>query len=116
MKRIGTRKAKKVLKTICKIWRNGLNSFLRIELDLLGSGDYNPDTAKEHRFGLMEPNMKETGKITKHTAMVFSGMCMVTSMRVNGKEIRPMDLENIRIVTVLRMKGTGVMIYNTDKV
>lgn len=56
--------------------------------------------------------MKETGKIIRLMDKVSSGMCMVTNMRVNGKEIKHMVLENILIVTAQLTKVIGEMTCN----
>lgn len=93
--------------------RKELSLYLRIEQDLLVNGDNNLDMVMEHKFGLMELNMKVTGRTTRLTDMVFSGMYMVINTKDNGKEIKPTDLENILTVMVLHMKETGVMICNT---
>jgi len=64
------------------------------------------------KYGQMEQNMKEIGKIIKHMAKVYSGMFMETNMKDNGKEIKPMVSENIHTVTVRLMKEIGEMISN----
>jgi len=38
----------------------------------------------EYKFGKMEPNMKETGDLTKHVDKESSGMSMETFLKVNG--------------------------------
>ena len=64
----------------------------------------------------MELSTKGLGKTIKHMAKVYSGMSMVTSMKVLGRETKRMDTENIPTVTELPMKEIGKMIFNTARV
>jgi hypothetical protein len=47
--------------------------------------------------GQMVQNMKDSGKIIKHTDKVLSGMSMVINMKDNGNVIKLTELVNIHI-------------------
>ena len=66
----------------------------------------------EHKYGPMAQNMKANGKIIKLMGKEHFGMFMVINTRGNGKEIKPMDLENTPIVMEQLMKVIGAMIYS----
>ena len=59
----------------------------------------------------MVPNMRVIGAETRLTARVNSGMQMETSMRVNGKRIKPTVMEFIRMLTGPSTRATGGMTF-----
>lgn len=110
--KIGMQKVLKVNLIIFHNVRNAPNSFLKIRHVIRDSGKETFVMVMVHKSGQMELSMKVIGKIIKLTVKEFSGMFMEINMRENGKEIKPMDTENIHIVMEQLMKGTGVMIYS----
>ena len=110
--KIGMQKVLKVNLIIFLNVRNAPNSFLKIRHVIKDSGKETFVMVMVHKSGQMELSMKVIGKIIRLTVKEFSGMFMEINMRENGKEIKPMDTENIHIVMEQLMKGTGVMIYS----
>ena len=70
---------------------------------------------QEYKPGLMELSMKESGKITKLTVGASSGTLMGTYTKVNGRMIKPTDLEFMFISMEPGMKASGGMIFKTVK-
>ena len=56
------------------------------------------DFITKNEFNEVDTVSKDSGKTIKLTVKVFSGMFMETSMKVIGREIRPMDMVNILTV------------------
>ena len=61
----------------------------------------------EFRFGLTEPDMKETGSITKPMVKGGSFMWMVISMMDNGKTIKLQEKEFIITIMGRNMTDNG---------
>jgi len=93
-----------------------MNSYSKMELDTKDNGKRMYVTEKELRYGLMVPNTKACGKITKLMDRVLSGMYMEISMKESGSVIRPTVTENIPIAMELLMKVIGRTIFNMAKV
>ena len=68
-----------------------------------------------YRYGLMEPSTKAIGIMEKLRAKASLHILMVTYMMVNGRMIRPMDMEFIHMWMVLCMKVNGKMMFNVVK-
>ena len=64
------------------------------------------------KSGLMVPSTKASGKTTKHTVTVFSGMCMVTNTKEHGRGTKLTAKVSIHIVMAPLMKVLGKMICN----
>ena len=112
MMRTGIKRVKQVNLMTLEIARKEVNLFSKIEQDIRVSGETRLDMVMERKYGLMEPNMKVTGKIIRLTDKVFSGMYMVTSMKDSGKETKHMVSENTLTVTAQLTKVTGEMTCN----
>lgn len=69
----------------------------------------------EYKFGLMELNMKDIGKIIRLMGKESFGMLMETFLMVNGKMIRHMVTEFIFMLMEQNMKENGKMICNMVK-
>jgi hypothetical protein len=68
-----------------------------------------------YKFGQMELDMKDIGKIIRLMDVESSGMFMETSMRDNGKEIRLMDMASTYTVMEPLTKDSGSMTCNTEE-
>lgn len=83
--------------------RRGTSTYLRIRLNIRGSGRGHLDMGMGRRFGKMELNMREIGRTIK---LMGKGLfCMYTeiSMKDPGKKIRHMGRVHILIVMGLHM-------------
>ena len=87
-----------------------------MEQDTRANGKTIINTARVFKFGQMEPNMKDFGKITRLMEKELFGMFMATNMKVIGSEIRLTGTESTRIVTEQPTRETGGMIFSTVKV
>ena len=63
----------------------------------------------EYKCGLMEPSIKDIGKIIKHMDKVHSGMFTATNTKESGKEIRHTAMANIPAVMEQHTKEIGDM-------
>lgn len=70
----------------------------------------------DNKFGLMDPNTRENGKMIKQMALESLFMLMETYMKDNGKTIRPMVTVAILMLTVPLTMENGKMISSMEKV
>lgn len=61
----------------------------------------------EFKYGVMELNMKDNGKIIELRDRVNFGILVVIYMKENGKRIEHVVKEHIYILMVLNMKVNG---------
>jgi hypothetical protein len=95
---------------INSIKKNVLQSHSNLVLFMMDNGKETIGKAMEYRFGQMEPDMKDTGSITKLIQRESSYMLMETFTKVNGKKIKPMVLVFIYILMEPCIKAIGKMI------
>ncbi len=72
-------------------WNLKMSMFLKMELFTKGNGKRINAMASEFRFGQMERNMKDIGKITKLMGRVNFGMQMEMYTMESGKKIKHME-------------------------
>ena len=73
-------------------WNTGMNTSLKMGLYTEDNGGELLDMDMVYKFGLMELDMKENGKITKLMEKENSGMWMEMYLMVNGVMIKPMAM------------------------
>ena len=91
------------------------NSFLTTEQSTRASGKTVIDTVMEFKFGLMEPNMKATGRTTRPTAKESSGTQMEMCLTVSGKRTKHTVMEYTFTLMELSMKENGKMTCSMAK-
>ena len=69
---------------------------------------------KEFRFGQMVQDMKETGIMTWHQAMVNYITQIMMYMKESGRRIKQMEEECIHMLMALNTMENGRMISNMD--
>lgn len=79
------------------------------------NGKMKTDTVMVFKFGQMVQSMKAFGKITKLMERASFGMQTEMFLMANGKMIRLMVTEYTLMLMERSMKGSGLMIYNTEK-
>ena len=112
-KKIGMMKANRVVLRTFQNTKKDKSTYLKMEQDIKDSGMDRPDMATEFKSGQMEPSMKGTGRIIKHTASEHFGMFMVINMKANGREIKHTGKGNTPIVMVQLTKANGKTTSNT---
>ena len=71
------------------------------------------ETAEVFKFGKMDQDMTDFGKMAWLMVEVGWYMLMGTSMKVNGSKIKLMDMEYNKIITEAAMKANGKTTNNT---
>ena len=79
------------------------------------NGKVTYDKVTAFKYGLMEPNTKDNGIITKHKVVVNSLMSMGIFMMVTGKRIKHQDMALIFIIMGPVIKANGLMTISMDK-
>ena len=91
-------------------------SHLKMEFVIRGLGKVQLDMVLECKYGLMEPSMKDTGRMGKPLEKENLFTLMEIFIKDNGKKIRHMAMECIYITMVQDMKDSGWKITNMDMV
>ena len=102
------------------VWlvRKNLYFYLKMGLSMRenGSKGLKLEMEEEFKFGQMGLDTRVSGEIIEPVDRVDSFMPMGIYMMVNGLKIKPKDLENINILTVLNTKVIGEKINKTGMV
>ena len=93
-----------------KTLSTGLNTYLTMELSIKASGSESLAMAMVSRSGLMELNMKATGRTIKQKVKVSFGMLMATCSTASGKRTKLTAMESTLMSTELSMRESGNMI------
>ena len=73
------------------------------------------EMGRDCKYGQMEHDMKENGKIIRHVGKDPFFMLMVIHSLDSGQRIELTVMEYINRTMVLSMKDTGGMIYNMER-
>ena len=84
----------------------------RTEPNISASGKGKIDMDAGFRSGRTVRAMRETGALIRPMALVLSGTCMVTSMRVSGSMTKPTAMARTLMQMEQNIKATGRMIFS----
>ena len=92
--------------------KKGLLILFLPEQFMMENGSANFEMASAHSFGLMEPDMKGNGRLTKLMAKESFSMWILTFSMDNGLTIKPMGMEFMYTKLEPGTKETGKMTDN----
>jgi hypothetical protein len=96
-------------------WNSETNTYLKMELCSKANGRAHIGMAMGFRYGLMELNMKDSGKTIKHMEKESFGMRTGMFSMVSGKRIRLMAMAFTLMLMAQSTKVIGSRIYSMGK-